>query len=151
MSANVANEHLAQAVASLCAAIRIEAPPPDANGRYVIPFDEGMELRCFALGGRNVLEGVVRPLPEDRLAEETLLRKLLAAALGKASDRAETLHLDEESREIRLHRRLPQDMVPGADFVRAVEQFLNELEFWRRHAAEGSQPGRISTPMGLRP
>jgi hypothetical protein len=144
-------QSLAQSVADLCSAIETEVPALDAHGRYVIPFDEGIELRCFLVGASTVLEGLVHPLPEDHLEEQALLKKLLNASLGKARDRNESLMFDEASREIRLHRRLPQDLDTGSDFVEAVEQFLNELEFWRKYASGDAQQPRTASPFALRP
>lgn len=149
--AGSAQTQLAQAVANLCSKIETEVPTADTNGRYVIPFDEGIELRCFTVAGSTVLEGVVHPIPEDHQTQEALLKKLLAASMGKARDRTESLLLDEPSREIRLHRRLPQDIDTGPDFIEAVEQFLNELEFWRKHASEGPQQRPVTSPFTLRP
>lgn len=149
--AGVSREHLAKAVNSLCASIKIEVPPVGADGRYVLHFADDIELRCFVHAGRAALEGVVRLLPEDERAEESVLKKLLQVSLGKARERGETLLLDEPSREIRLQRYLPADSDAGAGFIEVVEQFLNELDFWRRCATEGAQHNRAASPFGLAP
>jgi len=127
------------------------APPPgtDAAGRYVFRFEEDLELRCFLLAGKPILEGVVCMAPADTNEAEALLKSLLRVSLGRARERADVLMLDEETREVRLFRRLSPEAVKGREFVEAAEDFLNELDFWRRRASQGGRPERFSSPFSL--
>lgn len=131
---------LQESIRSLCQALQADVPEADARGRYVLRFEDELELRCFLLVGKPMLEGVICRAPAEPAEAEALFKKLLRVSLARARDRADTLTLDQEAGEVLLVRRLAVESGGGREFVGAVEDFLNQLDFWHRQTTKDVSP-----------
>lgn len=140
---------IAAGIGALSATLGSPPPPPDDAGRYVFRFEDDLELRVFSVAGQPILEGVVQALPADAAECERLFRGLLRVSLARVKERREALTLDEDSKEIRLFRRIATETLEDDHFVEVAEDFLNELEFRRRRAGSREQAELPRSPFSF--
>jgi hypothetical protein len=79
-----------------------------------------------------LLKGTVAQLPTDAEERATTIRKILQTNLARLRFQSETAAIDPTAGELFLWRRVKAPLQRSdQEFLSAVEQFLNSLEFWQ--------------------
>lgn len=128
---------LATALHTLCDALAVPTPPPNAAARYELRLDNAVLHLTRTGEAQAVLEADLLALSEaaglSSTSQQDLLRHLLACNLArlKGQARPEVLSYDERENRLVLWRRWPCDARLPAALLDGAEGLLNELDFWR--------------------
>ena len=112
------------------------APPePDHGGRFSLFFDETLEVWFVPEGTRAlILHGDGGKLPASAPSARDHLKDLLTRHTARFRDHEETLAIDSETGRLTVSQGVDISGITVEGFSRAVEAFVNALEYWTRPA-----------------
>jgi hypothetical protein len=116
---------------------RLNSPRHDGQDRYFMLVDDDIEIALFQSGESIYLEGQLEAIPADRQQAEDLLERTLRLHLARLQEHQEVICIDSQENSLVLFRLLPARLLRLADLEKALEAFVNALEFW---TGEISQP-----------
>jgi Tir chaperone protein (CesT) family len=122
------------AIELLKSVVPIEPEAGKAENERILNFDGGLALRLEELprDAGLLLKGTVAQLPTDAEERATTIRKILQTNLARLRFQSETAAIDPAAGELFLWRRVKAPLQRSdQEFLSAVEQFLNSLEFWQ--------------------
>ena len=122
------------AIELLKSVVPIEPETGKAENERILNFDGGLALRLEELprDAGLLLKGTVAQLPTDAEERATTIRKVLQTNLARLRFQSETTTIDPAAGELFLWRRVKSPLqTSDQEFLPAVEQFLNSLEFWQ--------------------
>jgi hypothetical protein len=123
------------------------APRADADGRYSLVVDAGMEISIFQVGRELFFESPVGRVPDDREARETLMSRMLRSQLARVGRRSDVLCLEPDGPGLVLYRRMPVSEVDLRVLEEALGAFANSVDFWSRESfGAGTKPTRTFQP-----
>lgn len=142
---------LSEKINGLCEYLRIEAIPPDARGIYEIVFDDDLELEVLSLGTSLALvRAQIGELPEEKLAQESYLQKILQNNLLNLQSEFNSVSLETSTRKIWLARTMRIDSIDSRDFCSLINSFVNTLEWWKSvESPEAAISPMTSFPMNM--
>lgn len=127
-------------VQELAKALQIEVPAPTDNGTYTFSFDDNtLEVDILSLKNNSLilLSPVSDPLDNSPETEQ-LLKKLLQINFSRLKEYEEVLTWDPDSAQIILSQEIPFSTLSEKPLLRQLEQFLDNLEFWKSATAQQS-------------
>lgn len=126
-------------VQELAKALQVEIPEAGNNGAYNFFFEDELEVSILSLKKDSLI--LVSPVtdPLDNSAEtELLLKKLLQINFSRLKEYEETLTWDPDSAQIILSKEIPFSGLSEKPLLGQLEQFLDNLEFWKSATAQTS-------------
>lgn len=119
-----------EAIATLAKELSIENWEPKESGRFVAGFDGGLVLELSEGKEREtlLLSGQIARFDDSTTKEDLVKILQLNGPAMKYYD--DVLTLDREENALVLQRTLGLKYIQESVFIRGVEQFLNNLEFW---------------------
>jgi hypothetical protein len=143
---------LPQITAELAAYLQLPPPPPEADGRILFTFDGAHEVAFSQTGTGNgaglLIEAEVTGEPagagEEEIEEH--YKKILRTSLARAATFRETLALSPRTGALVLCRQLPEYQTTARDVQKALESFLNTLEYWKNHLSTREPAGPAHMP-----
>lgn len=120
------------AIQDLAKALNLEAPEPEDNGIYSFVFDDALEVNILSLKKDSLIltAPVTNPLNNSPETEK-LLKKLLQINFSRLKEYEETLTWDPDSAQIVLSKEIPFSTLSEKPLIGQLEQFLNNIEFWK--------------------
>jgi len=117
--------------------LNVEPPKADERGICSFFFADGLAVEVSsAPSGSARLSGLVGKAPEDSQEAERFYKSLLQLNLGRLRSVRPSLSVNPHTGSVELGRDVPSE-IRGQDEVEAVlEDFLNELEFWKGQVIE---------------
>lgn len=122
---------LHDAIRILCAAAGWKLPPAPEDGVYSFALEKDLEVRVFSPDGKDLFfQSVIANFSENTLQEDKELGRLLSISAVRARAFRSVLAMDENDRLI-LFDCFPFNKYDTDSLPLNMENFLNELEFWR--------------------
>lgn len=103
------------------------------NKRYLLPFDEDIEVEAVELEKKYLLKGVVGKVPKQN-AEAFFLQVMEANLFGMGT-RGSALGLDEDGKVLTLSLEVDYNN-SFKDFKEKLEDFVSVIDFWRSVAVK---------------
>lgn len=145
---------LEEAVKKLQLHLELKELKPDDQGRYVIVFDERLEIDIFepaADQGFIYFKGYITELPEAEYTKEAFLKKCLQANLARVRNNEDYLAVDPDSQGLELYNKTDLENIDALAFFAKFEAFVNNLEFWKDFAQDTSVNETPLTPFIIHP
>ncbi len=127
-------------VQELAKALQVDVPTPTDNGAYAFSFDDNtLEVNILPLKNNALilLSPVSNPLNNSQETEQ-LFKKLLQINFSRLKDYEEILTWDPDSDQITLTQEIPFSTLSEKPLLGQLEQFLDNLEFWKSATAQQS-------------
>lgn len=126
---------LEDAVLTICESAGWKQVPPDSDGRYTFVFDNGLSMELFSPDGRLcIFAGDIAALPDEEQEATRLLGEFGRRAVAAMRTSACTVSLDEKRKTLCLHRALPFMSFSAHEAPEIMEDFLNNLAWWKQQA-----------------
>jgi hypothetical protein len=124
---------LEQYLQQICQELSIEEQPkPNSDGVYVVPFDDLLKIR-FKENQDNTIffQSLCASLPKEK-TEDFFVMVMKAHLFGKETGKS-FFGIDGKEENLLISQLLPPR--PGYDdFRNDLEDFLNQVDFWREEA-----------------
>lgn len=124
--------HLENLLQQFAARRGIASLEPEQKQRYLLVLDGSLQVSLFQNGACIYLEGSAGVLSDDPRQSQAMLEAILAKTLVHIGTYEATLSLEPDSSNLVLFRRLNADETGVEDLEQALEEFANQLEFWRK-------------------
>lgn len=123
--------NFAQLMQQLESMLEVEHLTPNDKGEYVVEFDGWLEVRLRQLDRSTVLmQSTVGREPDDELAAQRYLERVLRFSLLHVRQAAEVAALEPKSCELHLYRTLELDALTPHGLHEVLEHFANAAEHW---------------------
>ncbi|MDE0658271.1 MAG: CesT family type III secretion system chaperone [Gammaproteobacteria bacterium] len=116
----------------------MDAPYPDADGRFHVVADDDVHVACFERFGQLCLVSPLGRVPDDHTAV-AWLRRLLNMALKRMKGSRCTPAVDADGRAVVFARRALADLAVG-DLETLIEEHVNAHEGYQRAVGAARAP-----------
>lgn len=126
---------LEDTVLAICESAAWKLVPPDSSGHHVFIFDNSLSMELFSPDGRLcIFAGDITTLPTDEPEATQLLDEFGRRAVAAMRTSACTVSLDEKRNTLCLYRSLPFISFSAHEAPEIMEDFLNDLVWWKQQA-----------------